>query len=346
MKKICLILAVCLMLGAVSGCSTGAGTTQATVPQSPSTQPSTTASETTEPPTTEAPATLPTEPEVPKIIGYDLQVPEDFEVTTSEDDRTIYTSRVRNDASSILIRSQPLDERVLELDEQGFEQMQALEQEYEQLEVSRTQVDSWDALYADYVVVREEQQIHIYEYIVVGIEENYVFQFSDCTPEDDWQDAFADAAASINLLMENEGIELDYSHLEFYTLPCGIDLFAAEDMEPQNAPGFSACIGSRDAIILVMKDDKVANNLTEMTLADYAALVSKANELDPFTQDNYGNLHVNFYNSDSTGMRYFNYLTVKETQDSFWVFQMTCKANDQAEFDREFSLWATSIALQ
>ena len=92
-----------------------------------------------------------------------------------------------------------------------------------------------------------------------------------------------------------------------------------------------------------MKDDKVENNLTGMSLYDYAALVSKSNDLDTFTQDNYGNLHVTFYNSDSIGLRYFNNLTVKETQDSFWVIQMTCTSGNQANFDREFALWATSI---
>ena len=338
MKKICLILAVCLLLGCISGCGGSAQSTETSANESVATQPSSQPQETTAPATTEA-----TQPTEPKIIGYDLEIPEGFEITTSEDDRTIYLSKDNADDSSILIRTQPLDESVLELDEQGFEQMQVLEQEYEELMVQTVRVDSEDALFADYVVVRDEQQIHIYEYIVVGSEENYVFQFSDYTEEEIWLEAFAEAAASINLLMENEGIELDYSHLERYSLPCGISLFAASGMEPQNAPGFSGCIGNRDAIILVMKDDKVENNLTGMSLEDYAALVSSSNELESFTQDIYGNLHVNFYNSDTNGLRYFNNLTVKETQDSFWVIQMTCIADNQASFDREFALWATSI---
>lgn len=337
MKKFCLILAVCLILGCLSGCG---GSSEATEPTA-ATQAPTETQETTLPPTVET--TEATEPTEPKIIGYDLDIPEGFEINTSEDDRAIYLCKGPSDSSSIVIRIQPLDESALNMDEDAFKTYQALQQEYEELTLQPIRVDSEAALFADYVVLRNEQRIHIYEYIVVGSEENYVFQFCDATEEEVWLDAFADTAASINLLMENEGIELDYSHLERYSLPCGISLFAAPGMEPQNAPGFSGCIGSREAIILVMKDDKVENNLTGMSLYDYAALVSKSNDLDTFTQDNYGNLHVTFYNSDSIGLRYFNNLTVKETQDSFWVIQMTCTSGNQANFDREFALWATSI---
>lgn len=339
MKKICLILAVCLILGCLTGCGGDPQPTETTAATAAPTQPPTETTAATEPPTTEV-----TEPTVPKIIGYDLDIPEGFEITTSEDDRAIYLSRDNLDDSSIVIRTQPLDESVLELDEEGFKELQALEQEYEELELQNVRVDSEDAVFADYVVIRDEQQIHIYEYIVVGSEANYMFQFCDYSDDEIWLEAFEEAAASINLLMENEGIELDYSHLEHYSLPCGISLFAAEGMEPQNAPGFSGCIGSREAIILVMKDNKEENNLTGMSLAQYGDMVSRSNELDPFTQDIYGNLRVSFYNSDSLGLRYFNTLTVKETEDSFWVIQMTCASDNQAAFDREFSLWATSVS--
>lgn len=342
MKKICLILAVCMILGCMSGCGGNTRDAESTAADTVATQAPTETQETTVPPSTQA--TEEVEPTEPNIIGYELEVPAGFEITTSENDRTIYLSEDNLDNSSILIRIQPLDESVLTLDEQGFEEMQVLDQEYEELTVQTVRVDSEAALFADYVVLRDEQRIHIYEYIVVGNEENYVFQFSDYTEEEIWLEAFKEAAESINLLMENEGIELDYSHLERYSLPCGLSLFAAPGMEPQNAPGFSGCIGNREAIILVMKDNKEENNLTGMSLADYAALVSKVNELESFNQDNYGNLHVTFYNSDSNGLRYFNNLTVKETQDSFWVIQMTCTSDNQASYDREFALWATSVA--
>ena len=114
-------------------------------------------------------------------------------------------------------------------------------------------------------------------------------------------------------------------------------------MERQNAPGFTECLGNRKSIILVMKDDKQNNDLVGLSLEEYAQLVSQANKMQQFEHDNYGNLHVNFYSTDSAGVEYYNNLTVKETEDSFWVFQMTCAAEDQATYDREFPVWAPSI---
>lgn len=339
MKKIRFLSAVCLLLLCLGGCG---GREVPSVSTTDSTQPSTTQTQpATEPPTEES--TEATEAAPPQIIGYEMDVPEGFEIETSEDDRAVYLSTLPDDSSSIVYRVEPLDEGVPELDEDGFQARIALEQEYEQLRLEQTRVDGQPALFADYVVLRQEQRIHIQEYLVVGTTENYVFQFSDCTQDEQWLDAFAQTAASINLLMENEGITPDYSALERYSLPCGLSLYAAPGMQEQEAPGFSGCIGSRDAIILVMKDDKLERNLTGLTLADYAALVSHANALEDFTQDNYGNLHVSFYSSDDLGLRYFNSLTVKESADSFWVIQMTCTASDQAAYDRAFALWATSI---
>ena len=49
------------------------------------------------------------------------------------------------------------------------------------------------------------------------------------------------------------------------------------------------------------------------------------------------------HSTDTEGVEYFNNLTVKETSDSFWVFQMTCTAENQTAFAREFTVWATSI---
>lgn len=339
MKKICMMLAVCLALGCLSGCGASHTSTIPTDTSPSETEPTPTDTVATEPPET----TEPTEPTVPKIIGYDLEVPEEFTITTSEDDQVVYQSTQRDDLSSIVYRVLPLDESVLQWDEETFLNQQHPEQSCESITLQQTWVDGQAALFADYVLLQDDEASHLYTYLVIGTESNYQFTFCDCTEDAQWLDAFAQAAATINLLMENEGIALDYSHLQRYSLPCGLSFFAAPNMQEQQAPGFSACIGSREALILVLKDDKAEHNLTELTLAEYADLVSQANELDGFSQDNYGNLHVDFYSSDDDGMRYFNNLTVKESADSFWVIQMTCTASNQAAYDREFALWATSI---
>lgn len=149
---------------------------------------------------------------------------------------------------------------------------------------------------------------------------------------------------TIDLILDTEGIELDYSGLEHYKLDCGLNLYAASGMETHKAEGFTACLGNRNVIILMMADDKAANNLTDLELEDYAEVLCQTNDLSGFKWDSYGNLSTSFFSSDDTGMEYYNVLFVKETEDDFWVCQMACSAENQAQYVRAFSLWASSIS--
>ena len=336
MRKFCLLLAVCLMLTSLTGCGGSVEETKATEGTA-STQ------ESAQPIPTEATEPPVTEPPIPQVTGYDVQVPEGFEVSISEDDRMVYISPdAPQDPSTIVIEITDRDESILNVDETGFMARHSQVQEFRSIKLAQAQVDGIPALFADYTIKEEGVYTHIYEYHVVA-DKNYMFHFADSTDDNDWLERFGQAAATINMIMENEGIQLDYSGLEKYNLDCGISLYAVPGMQKQNAPGFTECIGSRKAIVLVMRDDKAANDLVGLSLQEYADLVAKANDLEQFTQDNYGNLHVNFYSTDSAGVEYYNNLTVKETDDCFWVFQMTCAAEDQASYDREFTVWATSI---
>lgn len=351
MKKICLFLALCLLLGSLTGCNDQSGTTETTL----STE------------TTEDTTPIPSETEEPVVIGYDITLDVDFTALVAEDDRTIYRSPNEGDESSILIRTQPRDESVLSLDIQGFVDMQGdgylsgapgstptgpVESEqpetqnqgrmYSFVNTEVIQVDGFPALFADYMTTLDGVSTHVMEYHVVATE-NYLFRFTDCTEDGAWLEGFARSAETINMLMENEGVTLDYSDLKEFDLGCGISIHAQDGLTAHEAPGFTACLGNQNAIILVMQDKKEENNLTEMDLYDYAELVSDANELGEFTQDHYGTLHSSFYSTDEMGIKYYNLLTVHETGDSFWVFQMTCSAANQATYALEFSRWATSI---
>lgn len=351
MKKICLLLAVCLMLGSFAGCA--GETEETTVPTTAATteavtEATTEATQTTEPETTETTAPAETEPPIPQIIGYDVALPEEFEAGEVTDERMLYLSPdAPEDGSYILVRVTPRDGTILEVDEEGFQEWNIVEREYGEINLELTEINEVPALHAEYTVIEENEdeeeiEVHISEYHVVG-DENYLFRCADETEEQAWQEQFAAMLDSIQILVEDQSIQLDYSGLELYDLGCGMSLYAVPGMEPQEAPGFVACLGNRNALILVMQDDKESNALTGLTLEEYAQLVSDSNDLDEFTLDNYGSLHTSFFSTDEQGLSYYNVLTVKETGDSFWVFQMTCTANDQADYDREFALWATSI---
>ena len=371
MKKLSLLMALCLMLSILTGC--GGAPAETTLP--PQT--------TTPVETTTAPTTLPTETTVPPteppavVIDFDLMLPEGFEAIVVEDALTVYASpKAPMDSSTISVEKLAMNEAVLTMSEDEFAAMFELApEETEPVEttepeettepaetteptepqpelptdfrlnsMTQMEIDGWPALYCDYTLTYGSYTAHSYRFEVVVNYNNYVFTFTDTTDTNVWLDQYEACVPEIDLILDVEGIELDYSGLTKYDIPGGLTIFAEEGMESHKAEGFTGCIGSRSVIILFMADNKESNNLTEMELEDYADLLCQTNELGNFKWDTYGNLSTNFYSTDETGMEYYNVITVKETSDAFWVVQMACSADNQAQYARAFSLWASSVS--
>lgn len=369
MKKLSLLMALCLMLSILTGC--GGAPAETTLP------PQTTAAPVE---TTTAPTTLPTETTVAPteppavVIDFDMMLPEGFEAIVVEDALTVYASpNAPMDTSSITVEKLAMNEAVLTMSEDEFEAMFKLapaetepsettepEETTEPVETTEPQpqlptgfrlnsmtqmeIDGWPALYCDYSLTYDGYIAHSYRFEVVVNYNNYVFTFTDTTDTNVWLDEYEECVPEIDLILDVEGIELDYSGLTKYDIPGGVTIFAEEGMESHKAEGFTGCIGSRSVIILFMADDKESNNLTEMDLEGYADLLCQTNELGNFKWDAYGNLSTHFYSTDETGMEYYNVITVKETTDAFWVVQMACSADNQAQYARPFSLWASSVS--
>ena len=277
------------------------------------------------------------------VIGYEMDFPEEFEATMVEPELVVYQSpNSPMDSSGITVEVYEADESVLALDEDGF--LDTLSEEADAFvnDIMKIEIDGFPALYVDYTVDNGDFYTRTLLYHVVATN-SYVFTFTDSTDDNDWMEAYRQCAQTITFILENQGISLDYNGLELYELDCGMSMYAIPGLEVQNAEGFTACLGSHDMIVLVMEDNKETNDLVGLSLEEYAQLVSDTNDLEAFKQDNYGNLQTRFYTTDETGMEYFNMLTVKETEDSFWVFQLACTAREQVELAKNFSLISSSI---
>lgn len=382
MKKTCLLLALCLMLTILAGCSGEPAQTNTTPPPETTTGPVET---TTAPTETTAP---PTEPPEPVVIDFRLELPEGFEASVVQDTIYVFTSpNAPIDTSTITVEILDMDESVLSMGKEEFasrfelappeepEETQETEEtgeteaptepdeteepvettepeetaysgpeDFNLYSMSVMDIDGWPALYCDYSLVYSGYTSHVYRFEVVVNYNNYVFTFTDNTDTNVWLDLYEDCISEIDLILDTEGIELDYSGLTNYNLGCGLSMYAENGMEYHKAEGFTACIGSRNVIILLMADNKEVNNLTEMDIEDYADLLCQTNDLGNFKWDTYGNLCTSFYSTDDTGMEYYNMICVKETEEDFWVCQMACLADNQAEYAKTFSLWASSIS--
>lgn len=362
MKQFTLLLALCLMLTICSGC--GKEPEETTLPPQTTTLPPET---TTVPPETTLPAeTVP--PVEPEVIDFLLPVPDGFEASVVQDVITVYVSpNAPRDTSTITVEKLATDESVLSMTKEAFSSRftlveptdatvaetepseQATEpqstepEDFHLYSMTTMEVDGWPALYCDYTLVYSGYNSHVYRFEVVASNCNYVFTFTDNTSSGAWLDAYKECVTQIDLVLNTDGMELDYSGLEKYNLSCGLSLYAESGMETHKAEGFTACLGSRNVILLFMADNKEVNNLTTMSLEDYGDLLCQTNDLDGFQYDSYGNLCTTFYSSDEAGLNYYNMICLKQTQDSFWVCQIACLADDQAEYARAFSLWASSI---
>lgn len=365
MKKTSLLLAVFLSVGMLAGCNSQPAPTEPSAPvvtAAPTTQPTT------------APTTAPTLPPEPSVIDFKVELPTGFDQTVFQDDLHVFSSpKSPKDPSKVTVEILPRDEAVLKLDAKqmmehiissAVAETQPTTSDPSETtvptettaptdgkklpeplvkELEPTKIDGFDGIFVDYVESQEKYTTHIYRYEVVTPKANYAFSFCDSTDKNDWLEQFKKSAETIDLILDTEGLSLDYSHLTKYTMHSGLNISAEADLQNHEAPGFTDALANRNVLILTMADDKAANNLTQMTLEDYADLVARSNQLQPFQKDMYGNLSTSFFSSDETGLEYYNTIFVKESDEDFWVIQMTCLVNDQVRYAREFSLWASSV---
>ena len=343
MKKLALLLALCLMLSIFAGCSSDS-VSETTGPDESTSNPV----ETTEP------SVETTEPSSPLVIEYTLDLPEGFSTTVVQENYVLYCAPfATRDSSTISVQIQERNEYILLADAEIYKQFlenmvdgtDGAPTAYRFYDLQLVEVDGWSALYTEYSLSYDEIAFRITCYQVVTTECNYIFTFADATDDNEWQDAYAAAAASIQLVQNNEQLQANRENLTRYDMDCGLTIYAEASMKEYAPQGFTACLGNHNVIILLMADDKEANNLTEMSLEEYAQLLCQTNELDAFSSDAYGNLLTTFYSVDENELEYYNMIFVKESADSFWVCQMTCLAEDQATYARIFGLWASTISV-
>ena len=350
MKKFHLILTALLAAALLSACG-GESPAETTLPTDAPTTPA------TEPATIPATTPAATQPSAPKVIDFRLELPEGFELSTVQDTIQVFSSPdAPKDPSYVSVEVFPRDESVLKMDTADMTQrlmepgISAVEPQQDSSEyepfiqyLEDAEVDGFEAVFVDYVQSADDYTSHIYRYEVVTTDANYAFTFCDSTDNNDWLDQFETCSQQIDLVLDTEQVNASYQGLTSYTLSSGLEIYAEDGLQKQDAQGFTDALANENVLILTMSDNKEKNNLTGMSLAGYAELVAQTNQLEPFQTDMYGNLYTTFPSSDSSGLEYYNMLCVKETDDAFWVCQMTCQDDDELDYAKVFPLWASSI---
>ncbi len=334
MKRLSLLV-LCLALFLCTGCQSSLIPTEpATVPSTQSPQPTETVPPTTAPP--------------PRVVDFALEAPWGYVLRVSDEYHHFYASPDAPwDRSALTVDLTARDESILTMEEDAFWAREGiLDEDAEDLEIlnfEQTLLDGWPAILSEYEYSTEDGPVHAIRYEVVADEYNYVFLYTDRSQGQYWDYHFRQSIATLALIEQTESMERDYEGLAWTEIDDRLGMYVKDGLRPLNAPGFTACMGDQEVVVLTMADNKEEMHLTGLTLEEYAQLLCSTNDLEPFQVDAYGNLITEFTSTGESGKTYYNVLTVKQTDLDFWVVQMTCQADDQASYHREFALWASSI---
>lgn len=278
-----------------------------------------------------------------------LQEPDGFFLDTSTG--FLRAPDFPNDASYISVIPSAQDTAVLEMNAEQYEAALKLSfaamgqgAEVTVESVEKVEVDGYPAMKSVSHMTVSDISFHITDYQIVA-SQNYSITFADATTDGAWADAFATAAASIDLLKEGEYATADFSNLTQYALSCGLSLYAMDGLTEGEMEDVDGYLESDDVYFFATHDSKESLldiGYSSLNLSQYSKLVSEAYELDEFTTDNLGNLFV--MNTETTDAGdIFYYFTVIKGTDGFWTCYFACYSELMPYYLSAFSIWASSI---
>lgn len=341
MKHLRLIAALVLVTAMLAACGGDPAGTSAptTVPtEAPTTAPTTV-------PTEEA-TTAPTVPDLEPIVNFCFDEPEGF-VTMSAAENLQILAGPDGDGTSITVMAMNTPMDFSELTEENFSASlgllgdDGLAPTLNALE--SVEIDGYPACMIDYTMTASGITARYATYYISDGASTVVFIFADATADGAWADAFAAAAASIDLLNEGEFVPADTTGLEQYDLGCGISMYAAPGLEALEVEGYAAILADESCTILVLQDSKAEYGLYGLTVEDYASLYVDGEIITGFETDACGNVAASFLNQGDDGLVYFYYAVAKNTSDNFYLIQCACSQDSAMAMAGEFAQWCATI---
>ena len=145
--------------------------------------------------------------------------------------------------------------------------------------------------------------------------------------------------------LEGEPLSVDTTGMKEYTLKCGLTFFGPSGLKEEETEAMAGYMKSGYHIVMVIREDKNGTILENATAEEYAKLLSDSNGLTPFQYDTYGNLATTYTaESDEAGNEdFFYYVTVKESEDCFWLIQIVCPVSLSVEGADELAQWSATF---
>lgn len=145
--------------------------------------------------------------------------------------------------------------------------------------------------------------------------------------------------------MEGEPLPVDTTGMKEYTMECGLTFFGPSGLKEEKTEAMAGYMKSAYHIVMVIREDKSGTILENATAEEYAQMLSTSNGLTPLQYDRYGNLATTYTaESDEEGNEdFFYYVTVKESEDCFWLIQIVCPVSLSVEGADEIAQWSATF---
>lgn len=358
-KYLCLLLALCMLLSLLAGCGkddaeeTTEATTDAVAEE--------TVGETTESGMISADETVETEGDdtdkglfdypmfgttanTGPVVGYEFYLPTGFSYMGASDAYTdMYSDE--NSTGFVSVTETELPASLFTMTESEFVDYWGGTVDAGSMSLCDYRmitVDGWDALYAEYTCTLSGTAVRYFSYFIDS-DVDYLFMFIDTTSDDSWALEFLESASTIQLVTQNETIVADTEELTLFDLGCGVEMYASSDLYLSSIDGYTACLDSSYCAVMFLEEPKASLDSDIVYLIDYANEITEMYQLNACSYDFYGNVVTGYLTEGTDGTVYYVYVTMKETEDSFWLIQAFMPVQDTVAMCNDVAQWLSTF---
>lgn len=208
------------------------------------------------------------------------------------------------------------------------------------------------ALYCKYTVSQDGQEYYqIMEYTIQA-DYNYQVIFADGSEGYQWETAFTESAKTISAILEEKPSTGDdlYGELDWYEAD-GFRIAMMPGMELEEDTSSLITYTKKEQSIVLSVNRNLFSDLekeltSDSSVEEYAAFALKGSGIeDSLDTDYYGNQSVIYMRSSDSEEEQDTvcYIVFQKNEDSFWLFQFSCPADQAETYLGQFALWASSI---
>ena len=129
-----------------------------------------------------------------------------------------------------------------------------------------------------------------------------------------------------------------------YKLESGLCFSGPQGLGDAEVEGMAAYLRNAYFLVLAIEEPKTGTVLENITKQEYAAMLAENNGLDPFVTDCYGNLATtNTALSYEGKTMFFYYVTVLETENSFFLIQIATPEELAQDNVLDMAAWSASF---